>query len=68
MFRRISAVVYPLIVILLSLLVTVGTMAWAGVAFKLPTQIVPSLLLAVSVGATVAIFSQKHHKIIKNII
>jgi predicted RND superfamily exporter protein len=57
MFRRISAVVYPLVVILLSLLVTVGTMAWAGVAFKLPTQIVPSLLLAVSVGATVHILS-----------
>ncbi|HHH51402.1 MAG TPA: RND transporter, partial [Campylobacterales bacterium] len=57
MFRRISAVMYPLIVIILSLLVTVGTMAWAGVAFKLPTQIVPSLLLAVSVGATVHILS-----------
>ena len=57
MFRRISAVVYPLIVIILSLATTVGTMAWVGVAFKLPTQIVPSLLLAVSVGATVHILS-----------
>jgi len=57
MFRRISAVVYPLIVIILSLLATVGMMAWTGVAFKLPTQIVPSLLLAVSVGATVHILS-----------
>lgn len=57
MFRRISAVVYPLIVIILSLLATIGTMAWTGVAFKLPTQIVPSLLLAVSIGATVHILS-----------
>jgi len=57
MFRRISAVIYPLIVIILSLFVTVGTMAWVGVAFKLPTQIVPSLLLAVSIGATVHILS-----------
>jgi predicted RND superfamily exporter protein len=57
MFRRVSAVVYPLIVIILSLVTTVGMMAWAGVAFKLPTQIVPSLLLAVSVGATVHILS-----------
>jgi len=56
-FRRLSAVFYPLIVIILSLLTTVGTMAWMGVAFKLPTQIVPSLLLAVSVGATVHILS-----------
>jgi len=57
MFRRVSAVVYPLLVIILSLVTTVGTMAWAGVAFKLPTQIVPSLLLAVSIGATVHILS-----------
>lgn len=57
MFRRISAVVYPVLVIILSLLATVGTMAWAGVAFKLPTQIVPSLLLAVSIGATVHVLS-----------
>jgi len=57
MFRRVSAVLYPLIVIILSLLATVGLMAWTGTAFKLPTQIVPSLLLAVSVGATVHILS-----------
>ena len=57
MFKRVSAVAYPLLVIIFSLLTTVGTMAWAGVAFKLPTQIVPSLLLAVSVGATVHILS-----------
>jgi predicted RND superfamily exporter protein len=57
MFRRASAVFYPLIVIILSLLVTVGTMAFNGVAFKLPTQIVPSLLMAVSIGATVHILS-----------
>jgi len=56
-FRRLSAVFYPLLVIMFSLLTTVGTMAWAGVMFKLPTQIVPSLLLAVSVGATVHILS-----------
>ena len=57
MFRRYSAVFYPLLVIIFSLLTTIGTMAWAGVAFKLPTQIVPSLLLAVSVGATVHVLS-----------
>ena len=57
MFRRASAVFYPLLVIILSLLATVGTMAWSGVAFKLPTQIVPSLLMAVSIGATVHILS-----------
>jgi predicted RND superfamily exporter protein len=57
MFRRVSAVVYPLAVVILSLLSTVGLMGWSDTAFKLPTQIVPSLLLAVSVGATVHVLS-----------
>ena len=56
-FRRASAVFYPLVVIIFALLATVGTMAWTGAAFKLPTQIVPSLLMAVSIGATVHILS-----------
>jgi len=56
-FRRLSAVFYPLLVIVLSLLATVGTMAMTGTAFKIPTQIVPSLLIVVSVGATVHILS-----------
>ena len=56
-FRRISAVIYPLLVIIFSLLTTVGAMAWMGAAFKLPTQVLPSLLLTVSVGATVHILS-----------
>ena len=56
-FRRVSATFYPLLVIVLALLTTVGSMAFAGVAFKLPTQIVPSLLIAVSVGATVHVLS-----------
>ena len=57
MFRRISAVVYPLIVVIFSLVTTVGFMAYSDVAFKIPTQIVPSLLLAVSVGASVHFLS-----------
>lgn len=56
-FRRLSAVFYPLLVIIFSLLATIGTMAMTGTAFKIPTQIVPSLLIVVSVGATVHILS-----------
>ena len=56
-FRRVSATFYPLLVIILALLTTVGSMALFGVKFKLPTQIVPSLLIAVSVGATVHVLS-----------
>jgi len=45
LFRRISGVLVPLIVVVLSLVTTVGLMAASGVALKLPTQILPSLSL-----------------------
>jgi predicted RND superfamily exporter protein len=52
-FRRVSGVFIPLIVVILSLLSTLGLMAFFGVAIKLPTQILPSFLLAVGVAACV---------------
>lgn len=62
MFRKISAVLLPLGVVILALLSTVSTMALAGTALKLPTQILPSFILAVGVGDSVhilAIFFQQ---------
>jgi len=57
MFRRISGVVLPLLVVVLSLLSTLSVMAMAGIAFKLPTQILPSFLMAVGVGASVHVLA-----------
>ena len=62
MFRRITGVVFPLFIVILSLLSTVGIMAITGTAIKVPTQILPSFLLAVGVGTSVhilAIFFQR---------
>lgn len=62
MFRRLSGVLMPLLVVILSFLSTIGLMAGFGVPIKLPTQILPSFLLAVSVGDAVhilAIFYQR---------
>lgn len=56
-YRRISVIAYSLLIVFLSLLVTVGLMGVYGSDIKLPTQILPSLLLAVSMGASVHIFS-----------
>jgi predicted RND superfamily exporter protein len=53
LFRRISAVLLPLITVTLSLLSTLSLMALLNIPFKLPTQIMPSFLLAVGVGASV---------------
>jgi len=65
MFRRITGVVLPLIVVILSLLCTLGIMAFLGVSIKVPTQILPSFLLAVGVGTSVhilAIFFQRYRQ------
>ena len=56
-FRRISGVLFPLLVVLLSLVSTIGLMAATGTALKMQTQILPSFLLAVGVGASVHILA-----------
>ena len=53
LFRRLSGVVLPLLTVILSLFSTLGLMAAFGIPFKLPTQILPSFLLAVGIGASV---------------
>jgi predicted RND superfamily exporter protein len=50
LFRRISGVILPLVIIALSLISTIGLMTWAEAPIRLPTQILPSFLLAVGVG------------------
>jgi predicted RND superfamily exporter protein len=57
LFRRISAVLLPLAVVVLSLLATIGLMTATGSALKLPTMILPSFLLAVGVGDSVHILA-----------
>lgn len=53
MFRRISGVIMPLLVVILTLITTLGLMALSGIQFKVPTTILPSFLLAVGVGDSV---------------
>ncbi len=52
-FRRISAVILPIFIVVISLLTTIGIMAATGVPISIPTQILPSFLLAVGIGAVV---------------
>ena len=66
MFRRISGVVLPLLIVLLSLLSTVSLMAIFKVPIKLPTQVLPSFMLAVSVGYSVHILAIFYHRFQKN--
>jgi predicted RND superfamily exporter protein len=53
LFRRISGVVLPLLVVILTLASTIGLMGATGGVFKLPTQLMPQFLLAIGVAASV---------------
>lgn len=53
MFRRVSGVVLPIIVVYLSLGSTVGLMALFGGVLKMPTSILPSFLIAIGVSDSV---------------
>lgn len=52
-FRRVSAVFLPMFIVGISLLSTIGFMAFTGTPITIPTQILPSFLLAVGIGAVV---------------
>jgi len=61
-------VLLPLFIVILSLLSTISVMALFGVPISIPTQILPSFLLAVGIGAVVHLLAMffkhfnEHHK------
>jgi len=66
MFKRLSGIILPLLIVVLTLLSTVGSMALVGAPITAMTQILPSLLLAVGVGASVhllAMFYKKYDEV-----
>ena len=61
-FRRVSAVLFPLLLVTLSLTATLGAMATVGRPLTFVSQVIPSFILAVGVGFAVhvlAIFYQR---------
>ncbi len=57
LFRRVSGVVLPLLTVVLAVISTMGLMAFFTVSIKIMTQILPSFLLAVGIGASVHILA-----------
>ncbi|MDX1693816.1 MAG: efflux RND transporter permease subunit [Ketobacteraceae bacterium] len=53
LFRRVSAVFYPLMTVILAVVTTISLMSAFGQPIQLPTAIVPSFLLAVGVGDSI---------------
>ncbi len=67
-FRRVSGVLISLIIVTLTLFSSFGLMALSGVSVKLPSQILPSFILAVSVGYSVHILALFYNKLGKGIL
>ncbi len=65
MFRRITGVVLPMLIVILSLLSTISLMAITGIPIKVPTEILPSFILAVGVGSSVHILAIFFHRLRK---
>ena len=57
MFRRISGVILPLITVLFTIISALSLMAIFGAPITVVTQILPSFLLAVAVGASIHLLS-----------
>jgi len=57
MFRRVSGVVFPLIMVALTIVSSLSFMAIFGAPITVVTQILPSFLLAVTVGASIHLLS-----------
>ncbi len=55
MFRRLSGVLLPMLMVVLSLVSTMGAFAASGAMLTPPTQVLPTLLLAAGTGAAVHI-------------
>jgi len=57
LFRRISGIVYPLLIVILTILSTVGVMAWLAIPIDLVTTILPTLLAVVGIADSVHLMS-----------
>lgn len=56
-FRSLSSMIWPTLIIVLSIVWTIGTMAWLGVAMSMMVQIVIFLNLTVGIAASIHILS-----------
>jgi predicted RND superfamily exporter protein len=57
LFRRISGVIYPILIVFLAMMGTIGAQAWLGYPITLVTSVLPTLLIVVGVADSVHLLS-----------
>lgn len=68
LFRRVAPVVMSLAVVGVSFVSTLGLMAWADIAYKIPSQVLPAFLTVVGVGDSVHILAIFHRNLRKGMV
>ena len=66
LFRRVTGVVFPLLIVVSALMATISVTAWVGDPLSLPAMILPSFLLSVGVGGAVHILAIFFHHFDEN--
>ncbi|MBF0589004.1 MAG: MMPL family transporter [Magnetococcales bacterium] len=66
LFRRISGVVYPILIVILTIIATLGAMAWLRFPINLVTSILPTLMTVVGVADAVHILSSFYREHARN--
>ena len=66
MFRRLSGVVYPVFIVVVSLTATAGAMAWLSIPLDLVTAILPTLITVVGVADSVHLLSSYYREYSRN--
>ncbi len=61
LFRRASGIILPILTVLISVMSTMGLMAYFSIPIQTMTQIIPSFLLAVGVGASIHLLAMFYH-------
>ena len=66
LFRRVSGVIYPTLIVMLTIISTIGVMAWFSIALDLVTTVLPTLLTVVAIADSVHLLSGFYKEYEKN--
>jgi predicted RND superfamily exporter protein len=66
LFRRLSGIIYPTIIMIITIVSTVGIMTWLSISIDLVTTILPSLLSVVAIADSVHLMSTFYQRFDSN--
>jgi len=62
LFRRLSGIIYPSVIVIITIVSTVGVMSWLSISLDLVTTVLPTLLSVVAIADSVHLLSAFYQK------